>query len=69
VSWLQRWLYEQGYYPKDVITGYYGALTETAVQTFQAKNGIVSSGSPATTGYGSVGPKTEKLINSRAAGD
>ncbi len=39
-------------------TGYFGPLTEQAVQNWQSSNGVVSSGSPDTTGYGYVGPKT-----------
>lgn len=45
-------------YPEGLVTGYYGSLTEKAVQSWQAKQGIASSGSSATTGYGVVGPQT-----------
>ncbi len=45
-------------YPEALITGYFGAFTERAVQRFQAKYGIVSEGTAETTGYGLVGPKT-----------
>lgn len=51
-------------YPEGLVTGFYGALTEKAVQRFQAKQGIVSSGTPASTGYGRVGPKTRASLNS-----
>lgn len=44
-------------------TTFFGAMTEAAVQKFQAKYGIVSSGTPATTGYGAVGPKTRAKLN------
>lgn len=37
---------------------YFGSLTERALQKFQAKHGLVSSGTSATTGYGALGPKT-----------
>lgn len=50
-------------YPEGLITGYYGPLTEKAVQRFQAKYGIVSSGTPETTGYGLVGPKTRAKLH------
>lgn len=43
-------------------TEVYGSRTEDAVRRFQVKHGIVSSGTPATTGYGRVGPKTRKAI-------
>lgn len=49
-------------YPEGLTTGFFGSLTEKAVQRFQAKYGIVSSGTPATTGYGQVGPKTKAKI-------
>lgn len=43
-------------------TNYFGSLTERAVQKFQAKYGVVSSGSPDTTGYGRMGPKTRSKL-------
>jgi|GEM_PF-4743886 len=45
-------------------TGYFGPFTQAAIQQWQASKGIVSSGTPATTGYGSVGPKTRKAFAS-----
>ncbi len=50
-------------YPEGLITGYYGALSRSAVQRFQIQKGIVSSGSAATTGFGRVGPSTRDAIN------
>lgn len=50
-------------YPEGLITGYFGLLTQAAVKRFQAAQGIVSSGSPATTGYGRVGPLTMARLN------
>jgi hypothetical protein len=49
-------------YPEGTVSGYFGALTEKAVQRWQAKYNVVSSGSPATTGYGVVGPRTAAAI-------
>ena len=43
-------------------TGYFGPATEAAVQRWQAQNGIVSSGSPDSTGYGYVGAKTRAAM-------
>lgn len=43
-------------------TGYFGPATEAAVQRWQAANGIVSSGSPDSTGYGYVGAKTRAAM-------
>ena len=61
VTALQIFLQKQGYLPV-APTGYYGILTEHAVQAFQCDQGIVCSGTPDTTGYGSVGPKTRAVI-------
>ena len=55
-------------YPEKLITGYFGVLTRQAVQRFQSKYGIVSSGDENTTGYGQVGPKTRKKLNEFMAG-
>jgi peptidoglycan hydrolase-like protein with peptidoglycan-binding domain len=54
-------------YPEGLVTGYYGGLTANAVMRFQTANGIVSSGSAATTGYGRVGPTTVSKINTLIA--
>ena len=44
------------------LPGYFGSLTETAVEAFQSATGIVSSGTPQTSGYGQVGPQTRAKI-------
>jgi len=63
VTKLQKMLAnDPSVYPEKLITGYYGSLTEKAVQRWQTKQGVVSSGSPATTGYGVVGPQTRAKI-------
>ncbi|MCR4327922.1 MAG: peptidoglycan-binding protein [Patescibacteria group bacterium] len=51
-------------YPEGLVTGYFGQLTKAAVERFQATQGIVSQGTPETTGYGRVGPQTMARINS-----
>lgn len=43
-------------------TTYFGSATKAALQKFQSKYGIISSGSPETTGYGSLGPKTRAKL-------
>src|SRR3989344_3639162 len=53
-------------YPEKLVTGYFGVLTKQAVQRFQAKYNIVSSGDENTTGYGQVGPKTRAKLNELA---
>jgi peptidoglycan hydrolase-like protein with peptidoglycan-binding domain len=65
VTELQTYLTNStNFYPSGLITGYYGPLTEAAVEKFQTAQGIVSSGSAATTGYGRVGPTTMARLNS-----
>ncbi len=59
---LQKFLVAQGLLSSDSATGFFGALTEAAVKKFQSSRGIASSGTPATTGYGAVGPKTRAII-------
>jgi PKD repeat protein len=55
-------------YPEGNVSGYYGALTEAAVQRWQAKFKIVSSGTPASTGYGITGPRTAALMALQCSG-
>ncbi|MES3030802.1 MAG: LamG-like jellyroll fold domain-containing protein [Patescibacteria group bacterium] len=43
----------------------YESTTQTAVQSLQTKYGIVTSGTPVTTGYGNLGPMTRGFINQR----
>jgi len=50
-------------YPEALVTGYFGPLTEEAVKRFQGKHTIVSSGTPETTGYGLVGPRTAEALH------
>lgn len=51
-------------YPEGLITGYFGPLTQKAVQKFQIKYQIVNSMSPESDpGYGYVGPKTRAKLN------
>lgn len=60
---LQQFLArDSSVYPQAVTSGYYGTLTEKAVQRWQVKYNIVSSGSPSSTGYGVVGPRTAAAI-------
>ena len=64
VSRLQQFLArDRSIYPEANVSGYYGPLTEAAVRRWQTKFNIVSSGSPETTGYGVVGPRTAAAIS------
>ena len=69
VSKLQKFLKDLGHFTYPTITGYYGPATEQAVQKFQVSQGVVSSGSYETTGYGVVGPKTQEKIVSISCGN
>jgi len=60
---LQNFLIQAQYLGAPYNTGFYGSLTQRAVQKFQCTQDIVCSGSPATTGWGSVGPRTRRALN------
>jgi peptidoglycan hydrolase-like protein with peptidoglycan-binding domain len=62
VSKLQNYLKQTGDYSYPEITGYYGPSTQSAVQSWQSRNGVVSSGTPDSTGYGLVGPQTRRVM-------
>jgi plastocyanin len=63
VSRLQAYLArDPSVYPEGLVTGYYGSLTEAAVERWQVKYNIVSTGTPGTTGFGQVGPRTAAAI-------
>ena len=47
-------------YPEGKITGYFGTLTEKAVQIFQLKYGVLNSRTD--IGFGVVGPKTRAKL-------
>lgn len=69
VSELQSFLArDRAIYPEGLVTGYFGQLTKAAVERFQTAQGIVSQGTPVTTGYGRVGPITMARINSLLGG-
>jgi hypothetical protein len=68
VSQLQNFLKTYGYYTYPTITGFFGGVTQAAVQSFQSANGVVSGGTPATTGYGIVGPMTAAKIKNISCG-
>lgn len=64
VTRLQQFLArDPSIYPEQTVSGYYGPLTEAAVKRWQARFNIVSSGTPATTGYGQVGPRTAAAMS------
>jgi hypothetical protein len=61
VKALQDCLKYEGLFPTNAAsTGYFGAITKTAVQKFQDKYNIAVSTDP---GYGRVGPRTRAKLN------
>ncbi|RJQ34243.1 peptidoglycan-binding protein [Candidatus Parcubacteria bacterium] len=64
---LQAFLIINSFLPITAATGFFGPLTEGAVQQFQIEQGIASYGSPDTTGFGAVGPRTRNAIATYAA--
>jgi chitodextrinase len=64
VTTLQSFLVNEGYLAAGHATGFYGALTEQAVEKFQCDHAIVCSGTSLTTGWGLVGAKTRNVLNS-----
>lgn len=65
---LQQFLRSTGDYTYPELTGYFGVATQSALQRFQTRAGIVSSGTAATTGYGAAGPRTRARIESESCG-
>ncbi|MDE1925487.1 MAG: peptidoglycan-binding protein, partial [Patescibacteria group bacterium] len=65
VTTLQQELIAQGYLSGSA-TGYFGALTQAAVQKFQCARGIICAGS-GVSGYGIAGPKTQAALASASA--
>ena len=62
VQQIQEFLKEKGFFTFPTATGYYGPVTQEAIEAFQASQGIVSNGSPETTGFGLVGPRTQAAL-------
>ena len=62
VQQIQEFLREKGFFNFPTATGYFGRITQAAVEEFQTAQGIVSGGSPETTGFGNVGPRTQAAI-------
>ncbi len=64
VTRLQQFLArDASIYPEGIASGYYGTLTQAAVQRWQTKYNIVSSGTPDSTGFGVAGPRTAAAIS------
>jgi|SRR3989344_3110167 len=59
---LQKQLVVHGLLPSTAATGYFGTMTEAALKSWQAKEGIVASGDANSTGWGMVGAKTRARL-------
>lgn len=64
---LQQFLYDEGLLDESAMVGFYGMNTQRAVQEWQRAHNVISSGTPDTTGYGAVGPRTRSAIASACA--
>lgn len=64
---LQEYLVAERALDPSAVVGFFGGNTQTGVQTWQRANGVVSSGTPDSTGYGVVGPKTRVAIAAKCA--
>lgn len=62
---LQNYLISQGYLADDSASGFYGTATEAAVQKWQASISLITSGSPATTGWGVFGEQSRSALSKR----
>ncbi len=69
VTYLQKFLAADSLiYPEGLVTGYFGPATEKAVQRWQGRNGVVTAGTPSTTGFGLVGSLTRDAIKKLCTG-
>jgi peptidoglycan hydrolase-like protein with peptidoglycan-binding domain len=60
---MQTALREKGYFPSSVqMNGNFGPVTLTALKGFQCKTLKVCTGTPDTTGYGLLGPRTKAAL-------
>jgi hypothetical protein len=59
---LQQFLISQSLLTSDATTGFFGTLTQQAVQSFQCTTLGLCSGTPVEDGYGVVGPNTQKAV-------
>ncbi len=62
VAQLQQFLISQNLLSAGNDSGYFGRLTQTAVQQFQCRTMNLCSGSPNANGYGVVGQRTRSAI-------
>jgi|GEM_PF-3691209 len=65
---LQNFLVDEGYLDGKNVSAYFGPLTKSALQKWQAAQGIISAGDASSTGSGVVGPRTREFILKRCGG-
>jgi peptidoglycan hydrolase-like protein with peptidoglycan-binding domain len=58
VKGIQAFLKDEGELEDDSVTGFFGEKTERALGKWQAKHGVVATGTTVTTGMGMFGDKT-----------
>lgn len=64
VTELQNYLISENLLSADSASGFFGALTEAAVQAWQSAQAIMTEGTATSTGFGAVGPKTRAALSS-----
>lgn len=62
VTELQNFLISENLLSADSASGFFGTLTEAAVQTWQSAKAIITEGTATSTGFGAVGPKTRAAL-------
>jgi hypothetical protein len=67
VTALQAYLIATGFLSIEAPTGYFGTVTQASVQAWQSARGIVTEGTPQTTGFGAVGPMTREALQNCTA--
>ena len=63
---IQQELIAKGYLASGKATGYFGPLTQTAVEKFQCAQNIICAGD-SVSGYGVAGPKTQAALSGASA--
>ena len=58
---LQSFLSDHGYLDHGNTTGFFGQLTQHALQRWQSDNAVATSGGPSTTGWGVFGPLSQRI--------
>lgn len=67
ITVLQQFLVAAGFLDQSSVSGRFGTTTEVAIKEFQTHEGIISYGTPESTGWGYVGARTRARITERCS--